>query len=198
LAVQGEYPETSKAVNTALGPGVLAPSGVGETFAKDVEMSRRRFPVQAMTSPTTRFAPGTFAVLFELLLARRAAISRCAESLRHEAVDALRDRDLSDLFDVEDPTADSDAAAALMLVQRAEGRLWEVEQALARVRDGTYGYCTGCGVGIPLERLRALPATAFCVACSDRASRPTIGRVVGDNSWTQSSPVGGVSVPGGG
>lgn len=136
----------------------------------------------------------------QLLVARRDSISRCVEALRDEAVDALSARDRSDLFDAEDPVADSAAAAALMLAERAERRLWEVEQALARMQDGTYGYCVGCGAGIPLERLRAVPATADCVACSGGSVRDTMERSGGERakatrargqSWARS----GTSVP---
>ncbi|MCP3973132.1 MAG: hypothetical protein GY720_01415, partial [bacterium] len=59
-----------------------------------------------------------------------------------------------------------DVLTQLLLIERAEGRLWEVDEALGRVADDTYGYCVGCGAGIPLQRLRALSATASCIACS--------------------------------
>jgi RNA polymerase-binding transcription factor DksA len=123
-----------------------------------------------MVATTTRFASKTMGALVDLLLTRRVAVARCAGALRSETADALSGRDLSDLLDDEDPSGDSDAATALMLVQRAEGRLWEVEEALGRVADGTYGYCIACGDGIPLRRLRALPATASCVECGRRSS----------------------------
>ena len=126
-----------------------------------------------MLVPPTRFAPKTLASLAGLLLARQASISRRVEALRREVIDALTERDRSDLFDHDDPSVDLDAAAALMLVQRAEQRLWEVDQALARVADGTIGSCTVCGGRIPIERLRVLPTTATCVVCSDRSSRRT-------------------------
>ena len=126
-----------------------------------------------MLVPATRFAPKTVAGLVDLLLARQASISRRADALRREVIDALNERDRSDLFDHDDPSVDFDAAAALMLVQRAEQRLWEVDQALARVAGGTFGCCTVCGSRIPIERLQVLPATATCVACSDRSSQRT-------------------------
>ncbi|MGB9358142.1 MAG: TraR/DksA C4-type zinc finger protein [Acidimicrobiia bacterium] len=126
-----------------------------------------------MLVPPTRIAPRTIAGLVDLLLARQASISRRADALRSEVVDALIERDRSDLFDHDDPSVDFDATVALMQVQRTEQRLWEVDQALARVADGTFGCCTVCGSRIPLERLRVLPATATCVACSDRSSRRT-------------------------
>ncbi len=122
----------------------------------------------ATTTRTTRFAPRTLASLTDLLLTRRASVAGCAEALRIEVEDALSQRDLSDLFDQEDPSADSDATTALMLAEWVERRLWEIDEALARVTDGTYVYCIDCGSGIPLDRLRALPATPRCVRCSQR------------------------------
>ncbi|MDH3538826.1 MAG: TraR/DksA C4-type zinc finger protein [Acidimicrobiia bacterium] len=124
----------------------------------------------ATTTRDARFAPKTLAALTKLLLARRASVAGCAEALRIEVEDALSRRDLSDLLDHDDPSADSDATTALMLAEWVERRLWEVDGALARVADGTYGYCLHCGGPIPLKRLRALPATGTCVACSHGSS----------------------------
>ena len=133
-----------------------------------------------MSVSATRFAPRTLAGLVERLVARRDSISRRVGASGDEAFDALRAGDRNDLFDAEDPAPDSAGAAALMLSERADRRLWEVEQALARMRDGTYGYCVGCGAGIPLERLRVVPATANCVACSGGSVRDTMVRSGGE------------------
>lgn len=46
------------------------------------------------------------------------------------------------------------------------GSLREVDRALAKLADGTYGTCDGCGQPIPPERLDARPATPWCVRCS--------------------------------
>lgn len=43
--------------------------------------------------------------------------------------------------------------------------LGDVERALAKIDDGTYGVCDRCGATIPFRRLAALPATAHCVEC---------------------------------
>jgi RNA polymerase-binding transcription factor DksA len=148
----------------------------------------------ATTTHDARFAPRTLAALTELLLARRASVAGCAEALRIEVEDALRQRDVSDLFDHDDPSADSDATTALMLAEWVERRLWEVDEALARVADGTYGYCIDCGGGIPLERLRALPATKRCVGCSQRSSPPTSTLL--DRDQQRTNKVGGRSLAG--
>jgi len=137
-----------------------------------------------MSVSATRFAPRTLAGLVQLLVARRDPILRCVGALGDEAVDALSAGDRSDLFDAEDPAPDSAGAAALMLAERADRRLWEVEQALVRMRDGSYGYCVGCVAGIALERLRAVPATANCVACSGGSVRDTMVRSGGERTKT--------------
>ena len=155
-----------------------------------------------MVTTIPRFAPTTTTVLVGLLLDRRASVERSVAALRREAADAFSRRDLSDMFDQENPTTDSDGAAVLLLIERAEQRLTEVQQALARVDAGTYGYCTVCETGIPLERLRALPAAASCVACSDLSSHQPRTHVGPDRNVTdgadrrspqlRSTPHGGV------
>ncbi len=47
-----------------------------------------------------------------------------------------------------------------------ERTLEQVDQALGRLDDGTYGTCVHCGVAIPVERLELRPHAAGCVACS--------------------------------
>ena len=41
-----------------------------------------------------------------------------------------------------------------------------IDAALARVEDGTYGKCKGCGEDISAERLAAVPETPFCRTCA--------------------------------
>ena len=43
--------------------------------------------------------------------------------------------------------------------------LADVDAALKRIENGTYGQCISCGVQIAEERLEALPDTAFCIDC---------------------------------
>jgi DnaK suppressor protein len=42
----------------------------------------------------------------------------------------------------------------------------EIDQALVRLDEGTYGRCVVCGELIPEERLQAVPWAALCVPCS--------------------------------
>lgn len=47
-----------------------------------------------------------------------------------------------------------------------ETGLARTERALAKLDEGTYGTCDGCGEPIPPARLRAMPDGVLCVACA--------------------------------
>ena len=44
----------------------------------------------------------------------------------------------------------------------------QIQQALARVADGSYGTCVKCGGEIEPDRLEALPTATDCIACAKR------------------------------
>jgi DnaK suppressor protein len=54
------------------------------------------------------------------------------------------------------------------LVREARVRLAELDRALARIDDGSYGTCADCGGDIGEERRRALPGTPRCFECASR------------------------------
>ncbi|MFN0070076.1 MAG: TraR/DksA C4-type zinc finger protein [Chloroflexota bacterium] len=54
---------------------------------------------------------------------------------------------------------------ALSTQKALESELSIVEQALARIADGTYGLCERCGQTIPTERLLARPQAIRCIDC---------------------------------
>lgn len=60
------------------------------------------------------------------------------------------------------------------ILERVEAELADVERALQRLDEGTYGTCQACGDRIPDERLEAVPAARFCVA-HQAASEPWLG-----------------------
>lgn len=46
-----------------------------------------------------------------------------------------------------------------------QSKLREAEEALERLRAGTYGICEDCGAAISGDRLRALPTARRCIKC---------------------------------
>lgn len=49
------------------------------------------------------------------------------------------------------------------LIGQLEETLTEVERALAKLDEGTYGRCEVCGTEIGEARLEAMPATRYCI-----------------------------------
>lgn len=49
------------------------------------------------------------------------------------------------------------------ILEQVEQELGDVERALRRLDDGSYGTCERCGDSIPDDRLEALPAARFCM-----------------------------------
>lgn len=75
-------------------------------------------------------------------------------------------------------TADVVMDINLADVHRDIGEMREIEAALTRIVDGSYGTCSDCGDEIPVERLHANPAAARCARCQRRYEQlhmPTVG-----------------------
>jgi RNA polymerase-binding transcription factor DksA len=49
-----------------------------------------------------------------------------------------------------------------------DDQLFEIDCALQRIREGTYGFCEDTGNAIPEARLRALPWTRYCRVAAER------------------------------
>jgi DnaK suppressor protein len=99
-------------------------------------------------SPATATTEEAFRVLLE---EQRADCLRQRESALAEAATAMPD-----------PVAVRRAASMLFALD-------EIDAALDRIAEGTYGRCTHCGVVIPRERLEFRPFAAGCVACQTSA-----------------------------
>ena len=52
--------------------------------------------------------------------------------------------------------------------QEAQASLDQIEKALHRIANGSYGVCLQCGEDINTERLRAIPYTDVCIRCADQ------------------------------
>jgi RNA polymerase-binding protein DksA len=57
------------------------------------------------------------------------------------------------------------------LEEGAQQTLSEIDAALQRIEDGTYGICENCGKPIGAERLAAIPWTRLCIDDQRRAAR---------------------------
>jgi DnaK suppressor protein len=101
--------------------------------------------------------------LHKSLLARRNDLRKklageLANLREFKAVDSI-----GDSADVAFETGSDEMASQLAELDARE--LNQIERALARLKQGTYGICEGCQRKIPVSRLNALPYTTFCIEC---------------------------------
>ncbi len=107
---------------------------------------------------------------FEKLL--MAEQDRLTQGIRTIGDDTMKATELergSDLTSFAEAGTDSnDRETALRLASGESQMLGDVQDALGRIRDGTYGTCIDCDKPIPVKRLEAFPAAKRCVECKTR------------------------------
>ncbi len=65
-------------------------------------------------------------------------------------------------------SVESDRSFELRIRGRERKLMDKIEEALARIDDGSYGICAGCGEDIAVKRLEARPVAKFCIDCKTR------------------------------
>lgn len=60
-----------------------------------------------------------------------------------------------------------DIQVALSLASEESQKLQEIEEALAKIKNGTFGICEMCKCPIPRKRLEAIPHTKYCLQCQN-------------------------------
>ena len=101
--------------------------------------------------------------------AERAEYVAQAEALKAEADQMAQEAEPGDVqFDDESGeggTVNIDRERDLALSAQARAAVEDIDHALAKIDNRTYGDCEGCGQPIPKARLKALPQARLCVAC---------------------------------
>lgn len=82
---------------------------------------------------------------------------------RDDVVAATAGANVDDEHDPEGATIAFERAQLQALIARGRERLTEIDGALARVANGTYGICEVCGGEIGEGRLEARPTASRCV-----------------------------------
>ena len=104
----------------------------------------------------------------------RQRLEEARTDLRRE-LDAMPPRDADDLGWEGDQTdhasADSEREFEIQNRERVQMLLRQTERALARLEDGTYGYCADTGEPIDLKRLMAQPTTSLSLAAQQALER---------------------------
>jgi RNA polymerase-binding protein DksA len=71
--------------------------------------------------------------------------------------------------DSEDQAIELENQEALDVIQKTETtEIHQIEAALKRIAEGTYGTCAMCGKPIDPRRMKALPTAVTCITCASK------------------------------
>jgi len=101
--------------------------------------------------------------LHKTLLARRAELRKRLGIELQGLANTEKNAPSGDAADAAFDTSGEEIASQLAELEAKE--LVQVERALRRLKQGTYGKCESCGGKIPVARLNALPFSTVCIKC---------------------------------
>lgn len=105
----------------------------------------------------------------DLLLAERARARSRAAALDREFAGiaaAASEPGADDEHDPEGATLAFERQHTAALLERALEQIAEIDAAIGRLDEGTYGSCVRCGQPVGRDRLAARPAAATCIRCA--------------------------------
>lgn len=102
-----------------------------------------------------------------LLKMREELVREIARRSRETAVSGVSD--IGDILDSvsEERTRELD----MILTDREKQKLKQIDDALDRIEENTYGLCEECGIKIPRARLKVVPFAKHCVECKEAIER---------------------------
>ncbi len=112
----------------------------------------------------------------ELLLEIRRRLVKNVAQMQHEVMDGnssnrgeLSDIPLEHLADRGSDTFTKDLM--LGMIQDNEAEIIDIDSALEKIENGTYGICESCEQKIPGERMKAIPFARLCLGCKQIEER---------------------------
>jgi DnaK suppressor protein len=130
-------------------------------------------PAKATTSPARKKAAAASSGASEELSAKDSELRLILEELRQKTLREIKEKvksgteatmkEIGDMYD--QASEERDRELDLLLGDRERGKLLQIDEAFARLREGTYGICEECGEPINPKRMRIVPFTRTCVDC---------------------------------
>lgn len=88
------------------------------------------------------------------------------------------------------PGDSSDAAeatsvreTAVYMAELEASELEQIDEALAKIKKGTYGICEECGDRISGARLKAVPFASLCIRCKEREEKAQVAKERTPRRW---------------
>jgi DnaK suppressor protein len=113
---------------------------------------------------------GRTEALRQMLLEERQQVLKAVEDLlarRRMAQAEQRDDSVPDVADM--ALQDATEEQLISLMELKNGMREQIDEALLRVADGTYGLCEDCGREISERRLKAVPFARRCIECQEKS-----------------------------
>ena len=105
----------------------------------------------------------------QLLITERAKLASEIKSIAEDASKSPREAsgDLSAYtLHMADMAADTyERELSMNIISSEQELLYQIDDALKRIDDGSYGICAQCNKPITMSRLKAVPYASMCVAC---------------------------------
>jgi RNA polymerase-binding transcription factor DksA len=96
---------------------------------------------------------------------REQIVHQLSELGASESGDLRHDMDFGEGF-ADAASATAERTEVLGLVESLKRSVEEIDEALARLADGSYGTCANCGKKIGAARLDFRPSSIYCVDCA--------------------------------
>ena len=109
--------------------------------------------------------------VWDLLVAERVGTLQRLSGLERELAGIIESSSSAATDDEHDPegaTLAFERQHTAALAGQARQHLAQIDAAVARLADGSYGVCESCGQPIGAARLAARPVTTTCISCASR------------------------------
>jgi RNA polymerase-binding transcription factor DksA len=148
-------------------PKKAAKAGTAKTGPAGRKSTKTVKPAEAQAARKARKPSSRDrAALKAALLALRERLTGQIQALKGESL-----RRADSVYSAEDGTDAFDRQFALSIVSTENDSVFEIDEALRRIDEGTYGVCEQCNGPIERPRLKALPFVRNCVKCQSESEK---------------------------
>lgn len=102
----------------------------------------------------------------------RELLAEIKEKLKSQSEDSIKG-DVGDIYDL--ASDERDRELDILISDRDREKIAEIDEALEKIKDGTYGICEECGTRIPKQRLMIMPFARLCVNCKSQMEKSGTG-----------------------
>ncbi len=161
----------AKAPAKKVAPQKVAPKKVSlpKPAPADIPEPVKVKPMRAFTKDELAFFRDQLQQHLELVQGNLNALA--GDNLKRSPIDASGDISAHSTHMADQGTDNFDRELALNLASSRQDSIYDIEDAIRRIDDGTYGACESCGCAIERPRLKALPFAKKCMGCQNAAVR---------------------------